>query len=100
MRGVEKLRHRPDLPFRLVCRPGFYVTQPMHMAMVQPLMALGLVDTTSERFNAFLLSDAGRTLIESASREFEPCSHNRSVHDTLVHWLKSESEPTCHAMSS
>lgn len=96
VRGVQKLRGTNDLAFRVVRRPGFYVTQPMRMATVQPLMALGLVDTVSERFNAFRLSDAGRAFIESACGEFEPCLHGHGVLDTLVRWVKGDSEEVHH----
>ena len=54
LRGNSKLQGKgDDLRFSRVRQRNFYVTQPMRMAMVQALPALGLVETDSTRFNAF-----------------------------------------------
>lgn len=59
LRGNTKLHGKDDLSFRRVRQRSFYVTQPMRMATVQALPALGFVDSDSARFKAFRCSDAG-----------------------------------------
>jgi len=55
LRGSTKLRGRDqdDFKFARAKQRNFYVTQPMRMATVQALYALGLVESKSLRFNAF-----------------------------------------------
>ena len=50
LRGNSKLQGKDDFSFRRVRQRNFYVTQPMRMATVQPLPALGFVETDSARF--------------------------------------------------
>ncbi len=57
LRGATKLRGASDLSFKAVSKPGFYVTQPMRMATVQVLPALGLVQSDATRFNQYQLSE-------------------------------------------
>ncbi len=57
LRGATKLRGANDLSFMAVSKPGFYVSQPMRMATVQALPALGLVQHDATRFNQFKLSE-------------------------------------------
>lgn len=66
LKGSTKLRGKSDFSFSVVSKPGFYVTQPMRMATVQSLPALGFVTSESARFNAFTCSDAGRALTDMA----------------------------------
>lgn len=66
LRGSTKLRGKTDFSFKVVSKTGFYVTQPMRMATVQTLPALGLVTSEGSRFNAFSITDAGESLVEAA----------------------------------
>jgi hypothetical protein len=66
LRGSTKLAGRTDFSFATVRKPGFYVTQPMRMATVQALPALGLVEADSVRFNTFSRSVIGDELIDVA----------------------------------
>jgi hypothetical protein len=84
LRGATKLRGKTDVAFATMRKPTFYVTQPMRQATVQPLRALGLVESIGERFNAFGCTQLGHEFIQSACDGFEP--YNRSVLDHLVRW--------------
>lgn len=66
LRGSTKLRGKADFSFNTVRRTGFYVTQPMRMATVQALPALGLVASEASRFNAFVCTEQGEALIDAA----------------------------------
>ena len=70
-------------PFKIVRQRNFYVTQPMRMASVQALPALGLVSASGQRFNAFEVTDAGRQFVEAA------CS---KVTKNLVRWVIGSEE--------
>lgn len=83
LRGSTKLRGKDDLRFSVVSRPGFYVTQPMRMASVQTLPALGLVEADATRFNAFEITPLGRELVEKAV--------GRPVLKALVEWVAGSS---------
>jgi hypothetical protein len=48
VRGSEKLRGKADFDFQTLCKPGFYVSQPMRMGTGQALLALGLVRAQGE----------------------------------------------------
>jgi hypothetical protein len=88
--GRLKMQGKNDLAFRKVRQPGFYVTQPMRMRTVQPLLALGLVDAPSERFNAFQCTETGRTFIEAACHNYRP--KNRSVLQNLLCWMQNDDD--------
>ncbi len=88
LRGATKLRGKTDVAFASMRKPSFYVTQPMRQAAVQPLRALGLVESIGERFNAFSCTQLGHEFIQSACDGFKP--HNRSVLDHLVRWASGE----------
>ncbi len=60
--------------------------QAMFQATVQPLRALGLVESRGERFNAFSCTHVGQDFIEAVCADFHP--YNRSVLDHLVGWAK------------
>lgn len=66
VRGSTKLLGKKDLEFSVVSRPGFYVTQPLRMASVQTLPALGLVEASATRFTAFDITPLGQRLVEEA----------------------------------
>lgn len=58
MRGRNKLPRGGSSPeYRVACKRGFHVAQPMRMSTAQALPSLGLVDTQSARFNAFQCND-------------------------------------------
>ncbi|MGJ7548850.1 hypothetical protein [Pseudomonas alloputida] len=87
VKGRTKLAGRTlaDFTFANASRPGFYVTQPMRMATVAALPALGLVEASGSRFNSYTSSDAGVKLIELATRDLRP--HNRDLTDHLLRWV-------------
>lgn len=74
----------PDLSFAVVRKRTFYVIQPMRMGTIQPLLALGLVKSDTERFNSFVCSDVGESFIETSCSSFTP--YNRSILEHLVGW--------------
>ncbi len=84
LRGALKLSGKKDLSFGTVSKRTFYVTQPMRQATVQPLRALGVVESNGERFNAFSCTREGKDFIDAAWATFRP--HKRSVLDHLVLW--------------
>lgn len=88
LRGRTKLNDKDkdeDFSFSRARQRNFYVTQPMRMATVQALPALGLVDTDGTRFNAFRCSDAGTAFVEKACCDFRP--HNKTVINHLLQWV-------------
>ena len=90
LRGNTKLQGKDDFSFRRVRQRNFYVTQPMRMATVQALPALGFVESDSARFNAFRCLGEGRGFIEKASGSSRP--YNRSVIDHLSWWAQMKDE--------
>jgi len=90
LRGRTKLRDKDDFSFLRLRQRNFYVTQPMRMATVQALPALGFVESDSTRFNAFSCSDAGRIFIEEVTKKYRP--YNRTVVDHLTKWVQGESD--------
>ncbi|WYX34210.1 hypothetical protein WJ966_21550 [Achromobacter xylosoxidans] len=66
LRGINKFPRQHALDFRTLRRPGFYVSQPMRMAVGQSLMPLGLADGQSRRFNALSTNEIGQKLIALA----------------------------------
>ena len=86
LRGNTKLQGKDDFSFHRVRQQNFYVTQPMRMATVQALPALGFVESNSARFNAFRCLDEGRDFIEKASDGSRP--YNRTVIDHLTCWAQ------------
>lgn len=82
LRGRQKLAGKHDLTFERLRRPRFYVTQPMRMATVEALVALGFVKPAgSQRFNSFCCTRAGKDLVEDATAGLRP--FNVSVQDYL-----------------
>lgn len=102
LKGVSMLCGKTDFCFQKVRQKGFYVTQPMRMATVQALPALGFVEANSTRFNAFSCTQASRNFIEAATDEYRP--YNRTVFEHLVQWVlmrdaRVESSVLGHALS-
>jgi hypothetical protein len=86
LRGALKLSGKEDRSFATVSKRSFYVTQPMRQATVQPLRALGVVESGGERFNAFRCTEHGEAFIDAACAPFRP--YRRSVLDHLVMWAR------------
>lgn len=61
LRGGRKLQGMEDRSFANLTRTGVYVVQPIRMAMVQPLVALGFVH--GSRYGAFRIDAAGERLL-------------------------------------
>lgn len=61
VRGVRKMQGLEDWSFKNLKRRGTYVVQPIRMAMVQPLVALGFV--RGSRFGAFTIHTAGAQML-------------------------------------
>lgn len=61
VRGARKMQGLTDWSFQNLSRRGTYVVQPIRMAMVQPLVALGFV--RGSRYGAFRIHDAGRQML-------------------------------------
>jgi hypothetical protein len=87
LRGATKMAGKSDLSYAAVRSPGFYVTGPMRQSTIQPLRALGLVEGTGERFNAFNCTRLGSDFIEAACEDFRP--YKREVVEHLVLWAAS-----------
>jgi hypothetical protein len=90
LRGSTKLRGTADMSYSKVRRANFYVTQPMRQQTVQPLLALRFVEAQGERFNAFTMADAGRSLLSAGLDAFRP--YKQSVEDFLVRWVTGDDE--------
>lgn len=91
LRGKNKMYGQDDLSFAKVGASSFYVTQPMRMATVQTLPALGLVQASSSRFNSYRLSERGQALINACAGN--SCYYSKTVIDLLVQWVEGESYP-------
>lgn len=61
VRGLRKMQGLKDWSFKNLKRRGTYVVQPIRMAMVQPLVALGFV--RGSRFGAFTIHTAGAQML-------------------------------------
>jgi hypothetical protein len=85
LHGNTKMQGKSDLSFKTVRHPSFYITQPMRMATVQALPALGFVDADNTRFNAFKCTAAGQDFVNVACDGYSP--FNTSVVDYLVSWV-------------
>lgn len=67
VRGQQKLAEKTaeDMVFDTIRSTNFYVSQPMRMASVNALPALGLVETTGSRFNSFFCTEAGEAFVNA-----------------------------------
>lgn len=90
LRGVQKLRNKAQFTFAQLRQPRSYVTQPMRMATVEPLVDLGFVLAGSQRFNSFHCTDAGQDLVTAGTNGFRP--DNAALEDYLVR-LATTNEP-------
>lgn len=92
IRGSVKLAGvgRDELLFGNVSRPSFYVTQPMRMATVTALPALGLVEAAGSRFNSFSCNPEGLAFVEAVTQGHRPCNHELVEH--LVLWVLGEDD--------
>ena len=90
LRGASKMQGKIDIAFAKVSQRSFYVTQPMRMRTVQPLLALGLVTSNSQRFSGFSCSEQGYVFIEEACSKSNPCYYSKSVLDHLVDWANKK----------
>jgi hypothetical protein len=88
--GRLRMQGKTEVPFRRVRQQRFYVTQPMRMRTVQPLLALGFVEATSERFNSFVCTKEGRNFIEVACQPYRP--KHRSVLSNLNYWINGDDD--------
>jgi len=88
LRGNRKLRTREQIPFRAARQRSFYVSQPMRMATVQTLPALGLVDSRGVRFSSFSCTQVGIDLLQAATTAFRP--YKRTVIDHLLLWIQGK----------
>lgn len=61
VRGARKMQGLEDWSFKNLKRRGTYVVQPIRMAMVQPLVALGFV--RGSRFGSFVIHTAGAQML-------------------------------------
>ncbi len=76
IKGRNKFQNIVDefstLSFSKVRKKSFYVTQPMRMASTTVLSSLGLVEPGESRFNSFVLSEKGNSLLDEAVSEYKP----------------------------
>jgi len=86
VRGAMKMKGKTDLTFAKVRKPSFYVTQPMRQQTVQPLLELGFVESSGERFNSFACTDVGRELIRLGSEEIKQSGNIKAV-ESLIKWV-------------
>lgn len=89
LRGKNKMYGQDDLSFSKVSASSFYVTQPMRMATVQTLPALGLVTASSSRFNSYRLSERGQALINACAGK--PCYYKNTAIDLIIKWAEGGS---------
>ncbi|MEL7638074.1 MAG: hypothetical protein AAGU21_00385 [Solidesulfovibrio sp.] len=87
LRGVSKMKGQKDLSFKTVAKSLFYVTQPMRMATVQPLPALGLVQAAGSRFNSFSTSPEGREFVRAVCEGVGNVFYNHNAYDYLLGWI-------------
>lgn len=87
LRGVNKMKGQEDLSFNTVAKSLFYVTQPMRMATVQPLPALGLVQAAGSRFNSFSTSPEGREFVRAVCDGVGKVFYNYNTYDYLLGWI-------------
>jgi hypothetical protein len=77
-----------NLRFSKVRKKSFYVTQPMRMATTTVLPSLGLVEGGTSRFNSFVLSKNGITLLNESISSYRP--GNKNLIDYLDQWVEGK----------
>lgn len=90
VRGTTLLAGKTDLSFRSVSQPGFYVSQPMRMATVSALPALGFADATGSRFSAFACNADGAAFIDAVAADCHP--FGRELVEHLALWVCGETD--------
>lgn len=90
LRGATKLRGASDLSFKAVSKPNFYVTQPMRMATVQVLPALGLVQSDATRFNQYQLSEHCLRRFDLGDKSYS--GYGREVLEHIYQWSQGKRE--------
>ncbi len=88
LRGINKLPRTHTLDFKSLRRPGFYVSQPMRMAVAQSLVPLGLGASSSQRFNALSTTAEASALLEAAFSEHRPYRGDLLTH--LRRWTEGQ----------
>lgn len=92
IRGQQKLQGKRPCPFSEARKPTFYVSQPMRMGLVQPLLQLNLVEQGSTRFNAYTLSSQGYAFLELACAPYST-AYKKGVPKALLEWVLGKIEP-------
>lgn len=91
VRGVRKMQGLPEnSSFRDLSRRGTYVVQPIRMAMVQPLVALGFVQ--GSRYGAFRIHNAGQKMLDLSVMKEPRRVLGEWVHGRRPHGLKEAIE--------
>ena len=85
LQGRRKMYGHQKLLFSVMRKSSFYVTQPMRMATIQPLQALGLVEAGGERFNAFRITPAGEDFLRISCGDSPVLSR-------LVSWVQEKKD--------
>ncbi len=85
LQGFFKLRGKPAPTFQVAKSRGFYVSQPMRSASIQPLVALGLVEAPHLRFNSFRLSATGSDFVDLVVSGHRP--DRLDLVDFLARWI-------------
>lgn len=88
LRGINKLPRAHELDYATFRQPGFYVSQPMRMAVAQALVPLGLAAGASQRFNALETTAEGLALLEGAFGPYRPYRGELLAH--LVRWTAGQ----------
>lgn len=86
VRGSSKLPGEHAMPFRVVRKRSFYVSQPMRMGTTAALQPLGLAVGGTRRFSALELTDAGRRVLRDAFDGISP--GNVALTEHLLSWVR------------
>ncbi len=88
VKGRETLPPVPaEFSFAQFSRRSFYVTQPMRMQSVQPVLELGLVTSSGQRFNSYSMTDAGHAFLDAAFVDL-PRPHGAAHLAALKEWVR------------
>ena len=93
IRGQQKLQGKSFCSFSEARKPSFYVSQPMRMGLVQPLVQLGLVEPGATRFNAYTLSGQGQKFLELACGPYSSACQNKGIQKALLEWVMGKFDP-------
>jgi len=84
LRGATKMFGKSPKHFSDAGASNFYVTQPMRMATVQTLPALGFVTTNTSRFNSYKCTVVARNFIQAVCPE--PVHYSQKIIAHLAAW--------------